>query len=255
MKPFVTLLVRMPTNSSSSAPRSPRQNHLLAALPSAVFERLLPDLEMVPLKLGWALYESGAEQDYVYFPTTGIVSLVYVMEDGFTSEIAVVGNEGMVGIALLMGGGITHHRAVVQSAGYGYRLRADLLKEAFAHDGPLLQLLLRYTQALIAQMGQTALCNRHHSVEQQLCRWLLMCLDRLPGNEVPMTHEMIASLLGVRREGVTDAAGNLQQEGLIHCGRGKIIVLDRQKLGARACECYGVVKREYALLLPEITAT
>jgi len=245
----------MPKDSSSSAPRSPRQNHLLAALPAAVFKRLLPDLERVPLKLGWRLYESGAQQDCVYFPTTGIVSLIYVMEDGFTSEIAVVGNEGMVGIALLMGGGITHHRAVVQSAGYGYRLRADLLKEAFEHDGPLLQLLLRYTQALIAHMAQTAVCNRHHSVEQQLCRWLLMRLDRLPGNEVAMTHEMIASLLGVRREGVTEAAGNLQQEGLIHCGRAKIAVLDRQKVGARACECYAVVKREYSLLLPEITAT
>ncbi len=190
----------------------------------------------------------------MYFPITGIVSLVYVMEDGFSSEIAIVGNEGMVGIALIMGDKSTPYRAVVQSAGYGYRLRANLLKEAYEHDGPLLHLLPRYTQTLIAQMAQTAVCNRHHSVDQQLCRWLLLCLDRLPGNEVPMTHDGIASLLGVRREGVTEAAGKLQDEGLIHCGRGRIIVLNRPKLETSACECYGVVKREYALLLPEITA-
>jgi CRP-like cAMP-binding protein len=244
----------MPKDPSSSAPRSPRQNHLLAALPAAIYERLLPDLEQIPLKLGWALYESGTEQDFVYFPITGIVSLVYVMEDGFSSEIAIVGNEGMVGVALFMGIETTPNRAVVQSAGYGYRIRVNFLQEALEHDGPLLHLLLRYAQALIAQMAQTAVCNRHHSVDQQLCRWLLLCLDRLPGNEVPMTHEGIATLLGVRREGVTEAAGKLQEEGLIHCGRGKIIVLDRPKLEARACECYAVVKREYALLLPEITA-
>ncbi len=228
---------------------TPRQNHLLAGLPSADYERLLPHLELVPLALGWALLESGSEQGYVYFPTTSIVSLLYVMEDGSSAEVAVVGNEGVVGIALFMGGESTPNRAVVQSAGFGYRLRASVLKGEFERGGPLQHLLLRYTQALITQTAQTAVCNRHHAVEQQLCRSLLLTLDRLPSNELTMTQELLANLLGVRREGVTEAACKLKAAGLIHYWRGKITVLDRAKLEARVCECYAVVKRESDRLL------
>ena len=237
-----------------SVPQSPWQNQLLAALPAADYERLLPHLEQVPLELGRALYESGSQQGYVYFPTSSIVSMLYVMEDGSSAEIAIVGNEGIVGIALFMGGESTASRAVVQSAGFGFRLRAGVLKTEFGQGGELQHLLLRYTQALITQMAQTAVCNRHHAVEQQLCRWLLLSLDRLSSNELTMTQELIANMLGVRREGVTEAAGKLQAAGLIHYSRGKITVLDRPKLEARVCECYSVVKREYGRLLPHITA-
>jgi len=233
---------------------SPRQNHILAALPEADYSRMLPHMERAPLELGWALYESGGQQGYVYFPTTSIVSLLYVMEDGSSAEIAVVGNEGVVGIALFMGGETTPSRAVVQSAGYGYRLRASVLRGEFGRGGELQHLLLRYTQALITQMAQTAVCNRHHSVEQQLCRWLLLSLDRLPSNELTMTQELIANMLGVRREGVTEAAGKLQAAGLIHYSRGKITVPDRAKLEKRVCECYAVVKRESDRLLGKYTA-
>jgi CRP-like cAMP-binding protein len=229
---------------------NPRQNHLLAALPAPDYERIAAHLEVVLLKLGDVLYEPGIQLRYVYFPTTAIVSLLYVMEDGASAEIAIVGNEGILGIALFMGGETTPSRAVVQSAGYGYRLRAQLLKDEFARYGPFLRLLLRYTQALITQMAQTAVCNRHHSVDQQLCRWLLLSLDRLSSSELSMTQELIANMLGVRREGVTEAAGKLQQAGLIHYRRGKIIVLDRARLEARCCECYQVVKTEFDRLLP-----
>ena len=225
--------------------QSPLQNRLLAALPAADYERLLPKLEPISLKLGSALYESGSTQGFVYFPTDSIVSLLYVMEDGSSAEIAVVGNEGVVGLALFMGGETTPSRAVVQSAGNAYRLGASILKAEFGRGGELQHLLLRYTQALITQMAQTAVCNRHHSVEQQLCRWLLLSLDRLPANELTMTQELIANMLGVRREGVTEAAGKLQAAELIQYSRGKITVLDRPKLEARVCECYHVVKREY----------
>jgi CRP-like cAMP-binding protein len=232
--------------------QSPKQNHVLAALPDADYARLLPHLEPHDLQLGWALYESGGPQAYVYFPTTSIVSLLYVMEDAASAEIAIVGNEGIVGIALFMGGESTPSRAVVQSAGQAYRLKGNLVKTEFERSGELQHLLLRYTQALITQMAQTAVCNRHHSVEQQLCRWLLLSLDRLPSDELSMTQELIANMLGVRREGVTEAAGHLQAAGLIHYSRGKIKVLDRPGLEARVCECYAVVKREYDRLLPYI---
>jgi CRP-like cAMP-binding protein len=231
------------------APHTPKQNHLLAALPAADYERLLPDLEQVALGLGWALCESGSQQEYVYFPTTSIVSLLNVMNDSSSAEIAVVGNDGVVGIALFMGGESTPSRAVVQSAGYAYRLKGSLLKGEFERGGRLQYLLLRYTQALITQMAQTAVCNRHHAVEQQLCRWLLLSLDRLPSNELIMTQTLIANMLGVRREGVTEAAGKLQAAGLIHYRRGHITVLDRPKLEARVCECYAVVKQESDRLL------
>lgn len=244
-------------DKSRSAPpgQSPRQNRLLAALPAADYERLLPHLEQVSLELGRALYESGSHQGYVFFPTNSIVSLLYVMEDGSSAEIAVVGNEGLVGIALFMGGESTPSRAVVQSAGHGYRLRGSVLKSEFGQGGDLQHLLLRYTQALITQMAQTAVCNRHHSLEQQLCRWLLLSLDRLASNELTMTQELIANMLGVRREGVTEAAGHLQAAGLIHYSRGRIAVLDRPQMETRVCECYSVVKREYDRLLPRIAAT
>lgn len=232
------------------SPHHPGQNHLLAALPVADYERLLPQLELIPLPLGWAVYESGRDQGYVYFPTTSIVSLLYVMEDGSSAEIAIVGNDGLVGIALFMGGETTPSRAVVQSAGYGYRLKAASMKKEFERGGELQHLLLRYTQALITQMAQTAVCNRHHSVEQQLCRWLLLSLDRLASNELKMTQELIANMLGVRREGVTEAAGKLQKRGLINYSRGHITVLDRPELEKRVCECYAVVKKEMARLLP-----
>jgi CRP-like cAMP-binding protein len=238
------------TTKAPTASRSPRDNQLLAALPEADYERLLPFLEPVPLGLGQALYESGGAQGYVYFPTSSIVSLLYVLENGSSAEIAVTGCEGLVGIALFMGGETTPSRAVVQSAGEGYRLKASVLKEQFERGGALQLLLLRYTQALITQMTQTAVCNRHHSVDQQLCRWLLLSLDRLPANQLVMTQELIANMLGVRREGVTEAAGKLQADGLIEYSRGKITVLDREHLEARVCECYAVVKKEYDRLLP-----
>ena len=234
-----------------TSPHNPQQNHLLAALPAADFARLLPDLELVPMPLGWAISESGGQMAYLYFPTTCIVSLLCVMEDGASAEIAVSGNEGLVGVSLFMGGEKTPSRAVVQSSGYGYRLKASILKREFALGGALQHLALRFTQALITQMAQTAVCNRHHTVDQQLCRWLLMSMDRLPGNELIMTQELIANMLGVRREGVTEAAGNLQAAGLIHYSRGKITVLDRPRLEKRVCECYAVVKKEFDRLLPD----
>lgn len=230
----------------------PRQNHLLNALPPEDYERLLPNLELISMSLGEALYESGSKLSYVYFPTTAIVSLLYVMEDGASAEIAVVGNEGIIGIALFMGGETTPNRAVVQSAGRAYRLRGQLLKDEFKRFGKLHDLLLRYTQALLTQMAQTAVCNRHHSLDQQFCRWLLLSLDRLPANELVMTQELIANMLGVRREGVTVAAGNVQKAGLITYSRGKITVIDRPGLEARVCECYAVVKKEFHRLLPEV---
>jgi CRP-like cAMP-binding protein len=236
-----------------SGKHNPRQNHLLAALPAGDYERLLSDLELVPLPLGWAVYEAGGKLGYVYFPTTAIISLLYVMEDGSSAEIAVAGNDGLVGIALFMGGETTPSRAIVQSAGYGYRLRAALLKREFHQGGALQHIALRYTQALITQMAQTAVCNRHHTVEQQLCRWLLLSLDRLPSNELSMTQELIANMLGVRREGVTEAAGKLQADGLINYSRGHITVLDRARLEKRVCECYAVVKKEMDRLLPDET--
>ena len=232
----------------------PRQNHLLAALPDAEWERWLPQLEAVELTLGQALYESGGTLSHVYFPTTAIVSLLYVMENGASAEIAVVGNEGIVGISLFMGGESTSSRAVVQSAGQGFRLTARTIKEEF-NRAPVLHLLLRYTQALITQMAQTAVCKRHHSLDQQLCRWLLLSLDRLQGTELMMTQELIANMLGVRREGVTEAAFKLQAAGLIRYARGHIAVLDRLGLEARSCECYAVVKKEYDRLLPERLAS
>ena len=232
------------------SPHTPKQNHLLAALPAADYVRLAPHLELTPMPLGWAVYESGGHLSYLYFPTTSIVSLLYVMESGASAEIAITGNEGLVGIALFMGGESTPSRAVVQGAGNAYRLRAGILKKEFALGGNLQHLALRYTQALITQMAQTAVCNRHHALDQQLCRWLLLTLDRLDNSELLMTQELIANMLGVRREGVTEAAGHLQAAGLIHYSRGKITVLDRPKLEARVCECYAVVKKEYGRLLP-----
>jgi len=229
---------------------TPKQNRLLAALPTADYERLVPHLELIQLTLGRALSESGSEPGYVYFPIGSIVSLLYVMEDGASAEIAVVGNEGMVGIALFMGGETMPSRAVVQSAGYAYRFKGSLLKSEFELGGPLQHLLLRYTQSLITQMAQTAVCNRRHTIEQQLGRRLLLSLDRLQSNELVMTQELMANILGVRREGVTAAAGHLQAAGLIHYNRGRITVLDRQRLEARVCECYAVVKRESDRLLP-----
>jgi len=233
-----------------SSLHSPKQNHILAALPAEDYAHLLPDLELIPMPLGWAVHESGGQMGYVYFPTTSIVSLLYVMEDGASAEIAIVGNEGLVGIALFMGGETTPSRAVVQSAGHAYRLKSAVLKNEFERGGALQHLLLRYTQAMITQMAQTAVCNRHHSLEQQLCRWLLLSLDRLSSNVLIMTQELIANMLGVRREGVTEAAGTLQADGLIHYSRGKITVLDRPRLEQRVCECYAVVKKEFDRLLP-----
>jgi CRP-like cAMP-binding protein len=233
----------------------PRQNQLLAALPDSEWQRWLPLLEFVELPLGRVLYESDAMLQHVYFPTTAIVSLLYVLENGASAEIAVVGNEGIVGVSLFMGGGSTPSRAVVQSAGQGYRLRSQAMKDEFDRAGPVLHLLLRYTQALITQMAQTAVCNRHHSLDQQLCRWLLLSLDRLQGSELVMTQELIANMLGVRREGVTESALSLQKAGLIRYARGRISVLDRPGLERRTCECYAVVKREYERLLPRRPAT
>jgi CRP-like cAMP-binding protein len=232
-----------------SAP-SPKQNHLLDALLFGEFERLNPNLEHIELPLGKVLYESGGTLTHVYFPTTCIISLLYVMENGASAEIAVVGNESILGISLFMGGDTTPSRAVVQSAGHAYRLKAHFLKEEFGRGGPVQRLLLRYTQALITQMSQTAVCNRHHTVEQQLCCWLLLSIDRLVSDELSMTQELIANMLGVRREGVTEAAGRLQHEGLILYSRGHIKVLDRPNLEKRSCECYQVVKAEFDRLLP-----
>jgi CRP-like cAMP-binding protein len=226
------------------------KNHLLAALPQAESQRWLPLLESVELSLGQVLYEAGTTLTHVYFPTTAIISLLYVMENGASAEIAVVGNEGIVGISLFMGGESTSSRAVVQSAGKGFRLNAQRMKEEFDRAGPVLRLLLRYTQALITQMSQTAVCNRHHSLDQQLCRWLLLSLDRLEGNQLVMTQELIANMLGVRREGVTEGALKLQHAGLIRYARGHITVLDRAGLEKRSCECYAVVRKEYDRLLP-----
>ena len=231
-----------------------RQNLLLAALPDAELQRWVSQLETVEMPLGHVLYESGATLSHVYFPTTAIVSLLYVMENGASAEIAVVGFEGIIGISLFMGGESTSSRAVVQSAGMGFRLKAQMLKNEFNRAGPVLHLLLRYTQALITQMAQTAVCNRHHSLDQQLCRWLLLSLDRLRENELVMTQELIANMLGVRREGVTEGALKLQHAGLISYSRGRITVLDRPGLEKRTCECYAVVKKEYDRLLPEEAA-
>ncbi|PKO53485.1 MAG: Crp/Fnr family transcriptional regulator [Betaproteobacteria bacterium HGW-Betaproteobacteria-20] len=231
---------------------NPHLNHLLEALLKADYDRLFPNLEFIEMPLGQVLCESGDKLKHVYFPTTSIVSLLYVMENGASAEIAVVGNEGILGVPILLGGDSTPSRAVVQSAGYGYRMKALLLKNEFNQAGQLQRLLLRYTQALITQMAQTAVCNRHHSVEQQLCRWLLLSIDRLSGNELCMTQELIANMLGVRREGVTEAAGALQQLGLINYHRGHITVLDRKGLEAKSCECYQVVKNEFDRLLPAL---
>jgi CRP-like cAMP-binding protein len=229
----------------------PRQNHMLAALPDEDWSRVQPHLELTPMPLGLVLYESGDELQNVYFPTTSIVSLLYVMEDGHSAEIAIVGNEGVVGISLFMGGETTLSRGVVQSAGYCYRMPGKILKQEFMRAGPLQHLLLRYTQALITQMAQTAVCNRHHSIDQQFARWLLLSIDRLASNDLVKTQELIANMLGVRREGVTEAAGQLQKLGLIRYTRGRISVLDRLGLEQRACECYAVVKREFDRLLPD----
>lgn len=231
------------------------QNQLLANLPADPLQRWLPLLEPVLMPLGQVLYESGTLMTHAYFPTTSIVSLLYVMEDGASAEIAVVGNEGIVGISLFMGGDTTPSRAVVQSAGAGFRLRSRAIHDEFEQAGPVMHLLLRYTQALITQMAQTAVCNRHHTLDRQLCRWLLLSLDRLKGNELIMTQELIANMLGVRREGVTEAALKLQASGLIRYARGHITVLDRNGLEARTCECYAVVKKEYDRLLPARTAS
>ena len=244
----------MKAKHSEARTLPPSKNLLLAALPATAFQRLRPHLESAPLPLGWPVYESGSRMEHVFFPTVGIISLLYVMENGSSAEIAVTGNEGLVGISLFMGGESTPSRAIVQSAGHAYRLRAAFLKTEFDRGGELQHLLLRYTQALITQMTQTAVCNRHHSVDQQLCRWLLLSLDRLPTNELRMTQELIANMLGVRREGVTEAAGHLQAAGLIHYQRGHITVLDRAKLERRVCECYAVVKRESDRLLPRSKA-
>jgi CRP-like cAMP-binding protein len=228
----------------------PKINQLLAALPNAEWERWLPQLELVDMPLGQVLYESGGLLSHVYFPVNSIVSLLYVMENGASAEIAVVGKEGIVGISLFMGGESTSSRAIVQSAGQGFRLKSKAIKEEFK-QAPVLHLMLRYTQALITQMSQTAVCNRHHSLDQQLCRWLLLSMDRLEGNQLVMTQELIANMLGVRREGVTEGALKLQKAGLISYSRGRISVLDRPGLEERTCECYGVVRKEYERLLPK----
>ncbi|SCC94585.1 Transcriptional regulator, Crp/Fnr family [Thiomonas sp. X19] len=227
----------------------PRMNQLLAALPDAVFQRWLPQLERVEMPLGQALYESGMTLSHAYFPTTAIISLLYATEDGASNEIAVVGNEGILGVPLFMGGGSTPSRGVVQSAGVGFRLKAQTLREEFTNSAAVMRLLLLYTQALITQMTQTAVCNRHHVLDQQMCRWLLMRLDRLQGDELVMTQDLIANMIGVRREGVTEAALKLQSAGLISYSRGHITVLDRRGLERRTCECYAVVKKEYDRLL------
>jgi len=238
----------MPNNSESLI--LPKQNNLLASLSTEVQERIFPHLDQMSMPLGQVLYEPGDTMDYVYFPTTAIVSLLYVMENGASAEISVVGYEGVIGIALFMGGQSTPSRAVVQSAGSFFRIKSALLMQEFNRHGEVMLLLLRYTQALITQMSQTAVCNRHHSIDQQLCRWLLLSLDRLPSRSLVMTQELIANMLGVRREGVTEAAGKLQRMGVIEYRRGHIVVLDRAKLERLSCECYAVVKRETDRLLP-----
>jgi CRP-like cAMP-binding protein len=235
-----------------SLPHSPNQNRLLAALPAAEFGRLAPHLELCPMLLGESLYEPGSQLQHVYFPTTAVVSLLYFLESGSSAGIAGVGNEGILGISLFMGGDTTPSSAVVQIAGHGYRLQGRLLKEEFNRAGLMQRLLLRYTQALLTEMAQTAACNRHHSVEQQLCRWLLLTLDRLPSNELVMTQELVASALGVRREGITEIAGKLQRAGLIRYRRGHIAVLERSGLEAGACECYTVLKKELGRLLSDV---
>ena len=234
---------------------NPKSNRLLASLETEEWRRWQPMLEYVEMPLGHVLYESGKMLSHVYFPITSIVSLLYVLESGASAEIAVVGNEGLVGVSLFMGGGSTPSRAVVQSAGHGFRLTAKVMQDEFDRGGPVLHLLLRYTQALITQMAQTAVCNRHHSLDQQLCRWLLLSLDRLQGQELLMTQELIANMLGVRREGVTESATKLQNAGLITYSRGRINVLDRPGLEKRTCECYAVVKKEYDRLLPHKIVT
>jgi CRP-like cAMP-binding protein len=233
---------------------TPKQNHLLAALPVEIFERISPHLELIPMPLGEVLYESGGQLQYVYFPTTAIVSLHYLLESGASAEIAGVGNEGVLGISIIMGGNSMPGLATVQTAGCGYRLKGRLLMEEFNRAGPMMHLMLRYTQALMTQISQTAVCNRHHSIEQQLCRWLLLNLDRLPSQELTITQELIAGMLGVRREGVTEAAGNLQRAGLISYRRGHITVLDRSGLESHTCECYQVVKKEFQRLLGDAGA-
>ena len=238
----------------ATSPADPRRNRLLASLPDAEWQRWRPQLERVEMPLGKVLCESGSTLSHVYFPTTAIASLLYTMENGASAEIAVVGNEGIVGIALFMGGDTTPNQVVVQSAGEGFRLKAQTIKEEFNRSGPVMHLLLRYTQALITQMAQTAVCNRHHSLDQQLCRWLLLSLDRRQSTDLVMTQELIANMLGVRREGVTEAAGRLQSAGLIRYARGHISVLDRRGLEQRTCECYAVVRNEYDRLLPPKTA-
>ena len=230
----------------------PNQNHLLAALLDAEFDRLAPHLELVPMLLGDVLYEPGGKLQHVYFPTTAIISLQYMLENGASSEIAGVGNEGILGVSLFMGGNTTPSRGVIQTGGYSYRLKSKILIDEFNRGGAVQHLLLRYTQALLTQMSQTAVCNRHHTVEQQLCRWLLLTLDRLSSNELTMTQELIASMLGVRREGVTEAAGKLQSYGFISYRRGHITVLDRAGLESDVCECYGVVKKEFSRLLSDV---
>lgn len=232
-----------------SARHNPIHNHLLAALPAEILGHIAPHLELISMPLGEVLYEVGGQLQYVYFPTTAIVSIHYIMENGASAEIAGVGNEGVLGTSLFMGGNSTTSLATVQTAGYGYRLKGRLMMEEFNRAGPMMRLMLRYTQALMTQISQTAVCNRHHSIEQQMCRWLLLTLDRLPSNELTMTQELIASMLGVRREGVTETAGNLQRAGLISYRRGHITVLDRSGLESHACECYEVVKNEFQRLL------
>jgi CRP-like cAMP-binding protein len=244
----------LPDKPSPSMPQNPRQNHLLAALPDAEYSRVFPRFELVDFTLGQAVYESGRSFSNVFFPITAIVSLLYVLENGASAEISVVGNEGVVGIALFMGGESMPNRAIVQSAGMAYRLDGQALKQEFSRSGPFQRLLMRYTLALFSQMAQTVVCNRHHSVDQQHCRWLLLSHDRLAGDEINMTQELIADMLGVRREGVTEAAGKLQQAGLIRYSRGKITIVDRPGLEARVCECYEVVKKESRRLLPDVIA-
>ena len=235
-----------------SLPHNPNQNHLLAALPAAEFDRVAARLDLVPMLLGEMLYESGEQLEHAYFPTTSIVSLQYVTESGAPAEIAGVGNEGVVGVSLFMGGDTTPSSAVVQTAGHAYRLERRLLKQEFDRDGPIRDLLLRYTMALIAQMSQTVACNRYHSVEQQLCRWLLVTLDRIPSGQFVMTQELVGRILGVRREGITQAAAKLQQAGFIQYRRGHIAVLERTGLESRTCECYAVVKKELNRLLSDV---
>ena len=233
---------------------SPRKNHILAALPTATYERIFPDLKLVRVKLGEVIYEPGTRLDYLLFPTTAVVSMLFVLENTQTAEIAMVGFEGVVGVSLFMGGETTPSRAIVQNAGYMYKLKAAAMLKEFERGGAVQHLLLRYTQALITQMTQTAVCNKHHTIDQQFCRWLLLSLDRLPADELTMTQGLIANMLGVRHDGMTDAIDILQSSGLIHYKAGTITVLNRSKLEQRVCECYAVVKREYDRLLPLLAA-